>query len=31
MTYALLAMSYLLGAMPSSYWVGRVVHNIDLR
>ncbi|MDA0312301.1 MAG: glycerol-3-phosphate 1-O-acyltransferase PlsY [Gemmatimonadetes bacterium] len=31
MTYALLAVSYLLGATPTSYWVGRVFHGIDLR
>ncbi len=31
MTYALLALSYLLGATPTSYWVGRVFHGIDLR
>jgi glycerol-3-phosphate acyltransferase PlsY len=31
MTYALLALSYLLGATPTSYWVGRAFHGIDLR
>lgn len=31
MTYLLLALSYLLGATPTSYWVGKVVHGIDLR
>jgi glycerol-3-phosphate acyltransferase PlsY len=30
-TYALLALSYLLGATPTSYWVGRVFHGVDLR
>jgi len=30
-TYALLALSYLLGATPTSYWAGRVFHGIDLR
>jgi glycerol-3-phosphate acyltransferase PlsY len=30
-TYALLALSYLLGATPTSYWVGRVFHDVDLR
>jgi glycerol-3-phosphate acyltransferase PlsY len=30
-TYAFLALSYLLGATPTSYWVGRVFHGIDLR
>jgi glycerol-3-phosphate acyltransferase PlsY len=27
----LLAVSYLLGATPTSYWVGKVFHRIDLR
>lgn len=31
MTYALLLLSYLVGATPTSYWVGRVFHGIDLR
>lgn len=31
MTWALLALSYLLGATPTSYWVGRAFHGIDLR
>ncbi len=31
MTYALLALSYVLGATPSSYWVSRLVRGIDLR
>lgn len=31
MTLALLALSYLLGATPTSYWVGRAFHGIDLR
>lgn len=31
MTYALLALAYLLGATPTSYWVGRAFHGIDLR
>jgi len=30
-TYLLLALSYLLGATPTSYWVGRAFHGIDLR
>jgi len=30
-TYALLALSYVLGATPSSYWVSRLVRGIDLR
>jgi glycerol-3-phosphate acyltransferase PlsY len=29
--YAFLALSYLLGATPTSYWVGRVFHGKDLR
>jgi glycerol-3-phosphate acyltransferase PlsY len=29
--YLLLALSYLLGATPTSYWVGRTFHGIDLR
>ena len=31
MTYAFLGLSYLLGSIPTSYWVGRVVHGLDLR
>lgn len=31
MTYAFLGLSYLLGAIPTSYWVGRVIHGLDLR
>ncbi len=31
MTYALIALSYLLGAMPTSYWMGRAFHGLDLR
>lgn len=31
MTYALLVLSYLLGATPTSYWVGKAVHGVDLR
>lgn len=31
MTYAFLGLSYLLGATPTSYWVGRVFHGLDLR
>ena len=31
MTWALLVLAYLLGATPTSYIVGRVVHGIDLR
>jgi len=31
LTYALLVLSYLLGATPSSYWFGRAFHGVDLR
>ena len=31
MTVALLVAAYLLGATPTSYWVGRAFHGIDLR
>lgn len=31
MTYALLVVSYLLGAVPSSYLIGKAIHGIDLR
>ena len=31
MTYLLLVFSYLLGSIPSSYIVGKIFHNIDLR
>jgi glycerol-3-phosphate acyltransferase PlsY len=30
-TYAFLALSYLLGATPTSYWVGKAAHGLDLR
>jgi len=30
-TLLLLALSYLLGATPTSYWVGRAFHGVDLR
>jgi len=30
-TYVFLALSYVLGATPTSYWVGRVFHGVDLR
>jgi glycerol-3-phosphate acyltransferase PlsY len=30
-TYLLLALSYLLGAIPTSYWVGKAFHGLDLR
>jgi glycerol-3-phosphate acyltransferase PlsY len=30
-TYAFLALSYLVGATPTSYWVGRLFHGLDLR
>jgi glycerol-3-phosphate acyltransferase PlsY len=30
-TYAFLALSYLLGATPTSYWVGKAFHDVDLR
>lgn len=29
--FLLLLLAYLLGAIPTSYWVGRVVHGVDLR
>lgn len=29
--YVLLALSYVLGATPTSFWVGRHVHGVDLR
>lgn len=29
--WSLLALAYLLGAIPTSLWVGKVVHGIDLR
>ena len=29
--YALVLLSYLLGAVPTSYWVGRGVYGVDLR
>lgn len=31
MTYVFLGLSYLLGATPTSYWVGRAFHGLDLR
>lgn len=31
MTYVYLALSYLLGATPTSYWVGKAFHGVDLR
>ncbi|MDE3002166.1 MAG: glycerol-3-phosphate 1-O-acyltransferase PlsY [Gemmatimonadota bacterium] len=31
MVWVLLALSYLIGATPTSYWVGRAVHGLDLR
>lgn len=31
MTYAFLALAYLLGATPTSFWVGKAMHGIDLR
>ena len=31
MHFALIALSYLLGATPTSYWIGKAVHRIDLR
>ena len=31
MTYALLALAYLVGATPTSYWVGKAFHGVDLR
>lgn len=31
MTWALLALSYLVGSTPTSYWVGKGVHGLDLR
>ena len=31
MNVLLLALSYLFGATPTSYWVGRAFHGIDLR
>lgn len=31
MVWASLALSYLIGATPTSYWVGRAVHGLDLR
>jgi len=29
--WALLALAYVIGATPTSYWVGRVGHGVDLR
>lgn len=31
MIYAYLAAAYLIGAVPTSYWVGKTFHGIDLR
>lgn len=31
MTVLLFALSYLLGATPTSYWVGKAFHGLDLR
>lgn len=31
MTYALLVLSYLVGATPTSYLVGKALHGVDLR
>lgn len=31
MTYALVLLSYLLGATPTSYWMAKALHGIDLR
>ncbi len=31
MTYAFLGLSYLVGATPTSFWVGRLFHGLDLR
>ena len=31
LSYAFLALSYLVGATPTSYWVGRALHGLDLR
>lgn len=31
MIYAFLGLSYLLGATPTSFWVGRAFHGLDLR
>lgn len=31
MVWVFLALSYLIGATPTSYWVGRAVHGLDLR
>lgn len=31
MTYALLALAYLIGAIPTSYIIGKAFHGIDLR
>jgi glycerol-3-phosphate acyltransferase PlsY len=30
-TYLFVILSYLLGATPTSYWVGKALHGIDLR
>lgn len=31
MTYALILLAYVVGATPTSYWVGKGAHGIDLR
>ncbi len=31
MTFVFLALAYLMGATPTSYWVGKAVHGTDLR
>jgi len=31
LAWTFLALSYLIGATPTSYWVGRAVHGLDLR
>ena len=31
MNYAFLAFAYFLGAVPTSYWVGKTFHGVDLR
>jgi glycerol-3-phosphate acyltransferase PlsY len=31
LAYALLGLAYLVGAVPTGYWVGRAFHGIDLR
>ena len=31
LTWILLALAYVVGATPTSYWVGRAAHGLDLR